>query len=149
MPVKRLRQYLDEHKVKYLVISHSPAYTAQEIAESAHISGKHVAKTVIVKQNDRFLMVVVPADQHVDFDALQKVVSGDTITIAGENEFAKQFPECDVGMMPPLGNLYDMPVYMDKALKSDTIVFNAGRYTELVEMAYDDFVRLVKPIILS
>ena len=146
MPVKRLREFLDSHKIKYVTISHSPAITAQEIAASAHIPGKELAKTVMVKIDGKMAMAVVPASYKVDFGLLQEVAEAEKVELADEREFKDMFPECEVGAMPPFGNLYDMDVYSSETLTEDEeIAFNAGSHTELIRLAYKDFEQLVQP----
>ena len=148
MPVPALTNFLDQHGVKYAVISHSPAFSAQEIAARAHISGKELAKTVILKLDGRLAMAVLPASQKVDLAELGQVIGG-RIEIAREDEFRSRFPECDLGAMPPFGNLYDMDVYVADSLAEDEeIAFNAGSFTELVQLAYRDYERLVQPRVL-
>ncbi|HZM15813.1 MAG TPA: YbaK/EbsC family protein, partial [Candidatus Krumholzibacteria bacterium] len=146
MPVQKLREYLDSHQVKYVVISHSQAFTAPEIAASAHIPGRELAKTVVVKLDDRLAMAVLPSSQQVDFDLLRAVAHARGAALATEKEFKDRFPECEVGAMPPFGNLYGMEVYVaDELTKDEEIAFNAGSHTELVRLAYHDFARLVRP----
>ena len=144
--IEKLKHFLDSNGVKYVSIRHSPAYTAQEIAASAHIPGKELAKTVMVKIDDAMAMAVVPATCRISLDLLKQVTGSDSVELAGEIEFARMFPECEVGAMPPFGNLYDMDVYAATALAEDEqIAFNAGSHTELIRMAYTDFERLVQP----
>ena len=146
MTLSKLREFLDSHHVKYLVISHSLAYTAQGIAALAHVSGKKLAKTVIVKIDGILAMAVVPASFHVDLVRLRTLTGAQTVEIASEPEFKDAFPDCETGAMPPFGNLYDMPVYADASLaKNDEITFSAGTHRELVRMGWDDVVRLVDP----
>jgi Ala-tRNA(Pro) deacylase len=149
MPVQALKDFLDQNGVKYVVISHSPAFTAQEIAAKAHISGEEVAKTVIVKSGDRLAMAVLPASMKVDLAGLQQAIGAGRIEIAKEEEFRSRFPECDLGAMPPFGNLYGMDVYVaDDLVEDEEIAFNAGSFTELIKLAYSDFERLVRPRVL-
>jgi Ala-tRNA(Pro) deacylase len=146
MPVQRLKELLDRHKVKYVVIQHSSAYTAQEIAASAHIPGKELAKTVIVKINGKMAMVVLPASYKVDLKHLKEVAGATSVELANEQEFGSLFPDCEAGAMPPFGNLYGMDVYVSVSLAEDEeIAFNAGSHTELVRLSYRNFVELVKP----
>ena len=107
MPVKRLKEYLDTNQVKYVAINHSPAYTAQEIAASAHVRGRELAKTVMVKVNGRMAMAVLPASRKVDFERLKAAAKADNVELAGEQAFRDMFPGCEVGAMPPFGNLYE------------------------------------------
>ena len=149
MPVKKLKQFLDKEKIRYVSISHSPAYTAQEIAASAHIPGKDLAKTVMVKLDGQMAMVVLPATRQVDFEAVKKKAGAKKVELANEKEFKDLFPECEIGAMPPFGNLYGMKVFAADALTKDAeIAFNAGSHTELIRLAYKDFERLVKPTVI-
>lgn len=148
MPTQKLKQYLDENNVKYVRIIHSPAYTSQEIAASAHVPGRELAKTVMVKVDGQMGMAVVPATRQVDPGQLADVAGAEKVDVATEEEFKDMFPQCEVGAMPPFGNLYNMPVCVDEALEEDEeIVFNAGTHAELVRMDYRDFKRLVQPVI--
>jgi len=146
MPVKKLKEYLDSHQVKYVTISHSPVYTAQEIAGSAHIPGKELAKTVMVKIDGKVAMAVLPASYRVDFDLLKKAAGASSVELASEKEFENMFPDCEIGAMPPFGNLYGMEVFVAASLTEDTeIAFNAGSHSELIRLSYKDFEKLVKP----
>ncbi len=146
MPLKQLKEFLDSHHVKYVTIGHSAAFTAQEIAASAHIPGKELAKTVMVELDGRLAMAVVPASMKIDFERLQQTAGAKKAGLADEVQFANLFPDCEVGAMPPFGNLYDMDVYVSERLtEDDEIAFNAGSHTELVRLAYADFERLVQP----
>jgi len=146
MPAKKLKEFLDDHQIKYTTIRHSQAFTAQEIAHSVHISGKDVAKTVIVKVDGKLAMVVLPASDQVVFSFLKDITGAENVELATEREFKDRFPGCEIGAMPPLGNLYDMDVYASESLgEHDEIAFNAGSHTELIRMKYSDYERLVKP----
>jgi Ala-tRNA(Pro) deacylase len=149
MPVQTLRDFLDRNRIKYVVISHSPAHTAQEVAASAHIPGRAMAKTVIVKLDGRLAMAVLPASEMIDLDLLGDAAFAQQAELSDENEFRDRFPGCELGAMPPFGNLYGMDVYVaDSLAEDDEIAFNAGSYTEVIRMAYPDYARLVKPRIL-
>lgn len=146
MPVRKLKEFLDNQNIKYVTISHSAAYTAQEIAASAHIPGKELAKTVMVKIDGKMAMAVLPASYNVDFDLFKKVAGTSKVELATEKEFKDMFPGCDVGAMPPFGNLYGMDVFVAESLAEDEeIAFNAGSHAELIRLAYKDFERLAKP----
>jgi len=145
MLAKRLKQYLDTHNIKYVSISHSLAFTALEIAKSAHIPSKEMAKTLIVEIDDQPTMVVVPAADKINLKVLAEVFDA-SVTLADEPEFSKLFPDCEVGAMPPFGNLYDLDVYIAESVtERETIAFNAGSHSEVIKMAYKDFEKLVKP----
>jgi Ala-tRNA(Pro) deacylase len=146
MPISRIKEFLDDHRVKYVSIAHSQAYTAQEIAASAHITGKELAKTVIVKLDGEMTMAVLRASDQVDLDLLRATAGAEQAELANENEFKGRFPECDPGAMPPFGNLYNMKVFVDESLtKDEQIAFNGGTHTELLRLSYRDFERLVVP----
>ncbi len=148
MPSSKLKALLDEEGVKYVTITHSTAYTAQEIAASAHIPGKELAKTVIVKLDGEMAMVVLAATAKVDLARVRELAQVGKVELATEVEFKSRFPECSPGAMPPFGNLYGMHVYADQGLTEDEeIAFNAGSHTELMRLAYRDFERLVKPTV--
>jgi len=146
MPSKKLKSFLDENKVKYVSIRHSSAYTAQEIAAIAHIPGKDLAKTVIIKIDGKMAMAVLPASYKVSFDNLKNIIGAKEIRLAYEQEFIDKFPDCEVGAMPPFGNIYGMDVFVAESLADDEeIAFNACNHTELIKMSFSDFEKLVKP----
>jgi Ala-tRNA(Pro) deacylase len=150
MPTEKLKKFLDNHDVKYVSVSHSPAYSAQTIAASAHIPGKELAKTVIVRIDDTFAMAVLPASYRVHLGHLKVAVSASHVELATEAELEDLFPDCESGAMPPFGNLYDMDVYVAEQLtEDDEIAFSAGSHTEVVRMSYEDFERLVMPKITA
>ncbi|MEJ2603352.1 MAG: YbaK/EbsC family protein [Gammaproteobacteria bacterium] len=150
MPATKLKEYLDRENVKYVIIGHSPAFTAQEIAERAHIPGKELAKTVLVKIDGEMAMVVVPASDHVKLAHLKEALGADDVDLADEYEFKDRFPDCETGAMPPFGNLYGMKVFVSTALREDDeIAFSAGSHSELIRLPYTEFERLVNPTPLA
>ena len=150
MILKTLCDYLDHESIRYTVISHSPAFTAQEIAAASHISGRELAKTVILRIDGELAMAVVPASYRVDLELLGELSSAVRIEIAHEADFRDVFQGCETGAMPPFGNLFDMPVHVADELTNDEyIAFNAGSHTELIQLRYADFERLVHPRVLD
>jgi Ala-tRNA(Pro) deacylase len=148
MPIKKLKKLLDTENVKYVTVSHSPAFTAQETAASAHIPGKELAKTVMVIIDGKMAMAVLPAYCRLDFELLKAAAKAREVELATEKEFKDMFPECDVGAMPPFGNLYGMEVFVaEKLAEDEEIAFNAGSHTELIKLSYKDFERLVMPTV--
>jgi len=146
MPSGKLKKFLDDNSIKYVKVVHSPAYTAQEIAAKAHIPGKELAKTIIVFVDGKMSMAVLPASYSIDFDYFRKTIGAKKIELATEAQFMDAFPDCELGSMPPFGNLYGMDVYVDQHLSEDEeIAFNAGTHAELYRLAYADFERFVKP----
>lgn len=148
MPVRPVAEYLDRQNIEYHAYNHSPAVTSQEVAESSHIPAARLAKTVIINADGELVMAVLPAHQHVDCEVLRSIMQAGQVRLAQEEEFQERFPLCEVGGMPPLGELYNMPVYMEESLLfADWIAFNAGTHTEVIKMDAGVFKRLVKPIL--
>lgn len=150
MAVNKLKEFLDEHKVKYITISHSPAYTAQEMAAKAHVPGKEIAKTVLVKVDGKLIMAVLPGSFKINFESLKQVLGSDNVRLADEHEFIDKFPDCEVGAMPPFGNIYGVDVFVANSLAEDEeIAFNACSHSQLIKMSYSDYEKLVKPVRLD
>lgn len=146
MATKRLIDYLEIHRIDYRRVPHSRAYTAQEVAAAAHIPGREIAKTILIKVEGRMVMMVLPATERLNMRQLRKTFRTDNVELASEQEFKSLFPECELGAMPPFGNLYGMEVYVSSSLSEDAeIAFNAGSHTEAVQLAYKDFETLVHP----
>lgn len=150
MPVKKLKEFLDANGVKYVSIIHSAAYTAQEVAASAHIPGKALAKVVIVELDGQMAMAVLPANRRLILQDLRELTGSEEVRFASEDAFKARFPDCEVGAMPPFGNLYGMEVFVADSLRENPeIAFNAGSHVEVIKLAYADFERLVKPKVVS
>jgi Ala-tRNA(Pro) deacylase len=150
MPVGKMKEFLDREKIKYVSIVHSTAYTAQEVAASAHVTGKELAKTVIVELDGEMAMAVLPANRKIVLQDLREVTGCDQVKFASEDKFKQRFPDCETGAMPPFGNLYGMEVFVAESLtNNDEIAFNAGSHTEVTKMAFTDFERLVQPKVVS
>jgi Ala-tRNA(Pro) deacylase len=140
----RLKTLLDENNVRYTLMTHSPAYTAQAAAATLHVPGKELAKTVVMSAGDNTVLAVLPASYHVDLKRLGELV-GRTVRLATEAEFISLFPDCELGAMPPFGSLYKLPVYVDESLAADEeIVFNAGTHRDAIRMRFADFERVSK-----
>jgi Ala-tRNA(Pro) deacylase len=150
MPAKRITQYLKEEKVKYKTLKYKPAYTAQEIAASAHIPGNQLAKTVIVELDGVMAMAVLSASYQIDFKRLKKALGVKKTKLATEKTFEDFLPDCELGSTPPFGNLYEMKVIVDKALTAEEMIaFCSGKHKELIQLAYKDFEKLVKPEVVD
>lgn len=146
MPAYGVKDFLEDQGIDFEIISHASADTAEEIAALTHISGRELAKTVVVNIDGTLAMAVVPASRRVDFAALQSATGAKMVRLASEADFENKFPGCETGAMPPFGNLYGMAVSVDEAIAvRKFIVFNAGSHTELVRLAYSDFAKLVVP----
>ncbi len=151
MPIStKLRNYLDDNNVKYITITHSKAYTAQEIAAAIHCPGKELAKSIMVKVNDQFVMIVLSASEKIDFDLLKKLFNQETVELATESEFKSLFPECEIGAMPVFGNIYGVDVYATENIaKDEEIFFNAGSHTIAIKLDTKYFLELVQPQIVK
>src|SRR3990170_343560 len=149
-PLTRVKEYLDKEKVPYEHHIHRTAYTAQEVAAEEHVPGKMLAKAIILKVDDRLAMAVLPATARADLAALGASAGAKEVRLATEFEFTGLFPDCEVGAMPPFGNLYGLPVYVEEMIRRDPeIVFNAGTHQDTIRMKYEDFARLARPHILE
>lgn len=149
MAIENLRNVLKDQHITYSVIHHSPAYTAQEIAARAHVPGKEMAKTVLVKIDGKMVMAVLPAHARLDLDLLKREATAKRIEMANEEEFKYLFPDCEIGAMPPFGSLYGMDTYVADTLTQDEhICFNAGTHQELIKLAYKDYADVVHPKIV-
>ncbi len=150
MPVTKLKTFLDNRGIRYVTINHSRAYTASEVAESAHVKSRDFAKTVIVKIDDALAMIVLPANRRLVLHDLREWLANDHVRLATEDEFRNAFPDCELGAMPPFGNLYGMPVYVAASLVDEPeIAFNAGTHSEVIKLAYEDFEQLVQPLVID
>jgi Ala-tRNA(Pro) deacylase len=145
---QRITSYLRHHHVEYEVQRHSPAFTAQDVAATEHLPGDQMAKVVMVVADGKLTMLVVPASRRVDEERAALALNAKEVRLAGEGEFTSTFLDCDVGAMPPFGNLYGVPVYVDSELADEkTITFQAGTHTRTITLKYADFESLVGPMV--
>lgn len=148
MPVAKLQKYLEENDVPFETIPHSQTFTAQETAAATHVPGREMAKTVMVKLDGELAMVVLPAPRMVSLERLKRVTGATEVALADEEEFKDRFPDVEAGAMPPFGNLWGLPVFVDRRLREDeAIVFEAGSHTEAVRLPYSAYERLVEPVV--
>lgn len=148
MRFMKIQDYLEQAKVMFEVHEHAPAYTAQEIAAEEHVSGYKLAKTVLVRADDRYVLCVLPAALKVDMEKVAEVVDADQVFLADETDMAKLFPDVEVGAEPPFGNLYDLPTIVDNSFAEDEeIVFQAGTHRQTIRMRFEDYRRLAEPVI--
>jgi Ala-tRNA(Pro) deacylase len=143
---ERLEEYLRNHGVQFEAQHHRVAYTAQDVAASEHIPGKYLAKVVMVVADGRLVMLALPAPHHVELDRARAALNASEVRLATESELSGAFQDCEVGALPPFGNLYNVPVYVDPYLAEDEwIVYRAGTHTDTHKISYADFERLVHP----
>ena len=150
MPETKLKNFLNSRGVKYQTIEHPPTYTAAETAASAHVVDRDFAKPVIVETGGGMAMVVLPADRKIVLSDLREMLGDPHLRLADENDFITRFPDCELGAMPPFGNLYGLPVYVAESLAEEPeIAFNAGTHREAIKMSYEDYAELVQPTVLN
>ena len=148
LSLNKLKEFLDNSLVAYEVLTHPVAFTAQQLAAVQHVKGKQLAKVVVARSGSEFMMIVLPAPYHVGLQRARAAIDRQDLEIAHESEFASLFAGCEPGAMPPFGNLYNVPVWVDESLAQDEeIVFNACTHTQAIKMKYSDFARLVHPIV--
>jgi len=142
----RLRTFLAQQKVKFKTQKHPVAYTAQEIAAAEHVPGKQLAKCVLIVTNKGPYLAVLPAIHLVDLKKLKSLLRATQLSIGKEADIRTLFPDVEVGAMSVFGNLYDVPVVVDKDLtEAAEIVCNAGTHAETLKLRYRDFAKAVKP----
>lgn len=144
--LRRLTSFLEGAGVPFEILRHERAYTSEEVAATQHVPGRELAKVVVARLADGFAMAVLPATSRLDLHKLGDLAGDPHAGLAGEDDLAVLFPGCEVGAMPPFGNLFHVPVYADRRLAEDErIVFEAGTHTETIRMAWRDYARLVQP----
>ena len=146
---ERLKGLFDQHRIQYQTAPHREVFTAQEVAQASHVPGRHLAKVLLVREGGGgYLMVVLPAACRVDLTALKTVAARRKLSLASEEEMGRLFPDCEIGAMPPFGNLYGLPVFIDACFpRAQEFVFQAGNHHEVVRMRYEDYEGLVKPVV--
>jgi Ala-tRNA(Pro) deacylase len=150
MITKTLKDYLDSQDVKYITTSHSPAFTASEVAQEAHVPGKQMAKVVIMRLEQELAMMVLPANYRINSGRMVQAMHTANLRLSNEGEFGHMFPDCALGAMPPFGALYGMKTYVARSLTEDIyLTFSAGTHSEVITMLTEDYLRLVNPEILS
>jgi Ala-tRNA(Pro) deacylase len=143
---EKLKKFLDQHHIDYETITHTPSFTAQGTAHSAHVSGREVVKTVILKVRDEMIMIALPANYRLNLGHLKNIFATENVELAHEEEFRKLFPDCEVGAMPPFGDLYGIDMFVaDELTKDREIAFNAGTHTELIKLSFADYEKLEHP----
>lgn len=146
----RLKELLDSSGVPYQHHTHPRHYTAAGTARAMHVSGKEMAKSVIVNTDGFLRIAVLPSDYRLDLKHLRFMTRSENLRLAREAEFKDVFPACEVGAMPPFGNAYGLPVFCDTMLQGNEFIeFNAGTHTDTVRMAFSDFKRLANPTMLD
>ncbi|HXJ82830.1 MAG TPA: YbaK/EbsC family protein [Candidatus Methylomirabilis sp.] len=145
----RLKRYLDQEQGAYEIIPHREVFSSREVAAESHVTDRQLAKVLAVREeDDGHLMVVLPAACRLDLNALRHATGRHRLSFVSEDDMGRLFPDCEIGAMPPFGQLYEMPVYLDACFsRAQTIVFRAGNHHEVVRMPYVEYERLVKPVV--
>lgn len=147
---QRLETYLRDNGVGFEVREHPAAFTAQQVAAAEHVPGRRFAKVVMVKADDRLHMLVMPAPERVDRQRARAALGVNEFHIASESDFSATFADCDLGAMPPFGNLYGVPVVVDASLgENELMTFQTGTHTTTMTIRYEDFIRLVRPKVIE
>ncbi|MDP4174490.1 MAG: YbaK/EbsC family protein [Bacteroidota bacterium] len=150
MTLLNVKDYLQKRDVRFKDIFHPVSFSAQETAARAHVKGREFAKTVLIFVDNKMVMTVLPASHFIDFDKLKTTLKAVKVGLASESEFKSRFPGCEVGAMPPFGNLFNMEVYMSESLLVNRdVTFNAGSHTEAITISIGEFVRIINPKILD
>jgi Ala-tRNA(Pro) deacylase len=145
---QRIRDYLDSQNVPYETLHHSQAFSAQEVAHSLHVSGKRCVKVVVAKGDNKPVLVVLPASHRLNFQDLKSALKANQLEMLIESELVGLFPDCDLGAVPPFGNLYGIGVWVDRAVaNAEKIVFCAGTHEDCIRMRYSDFAKLTMPFL--
>jgi Ala-tRNA(Pro) deacylase len=145
---QRIRDFLESQNVPYEELHHSQAFTAQEVAHSLHVSGKRCVKAVVAEKDREIVLVVMPASHRLNFQELKSVLRAHQLEMLVESELVGLFPDCDLGAIPPFGNLYGIDVWVDRAVAStEKIVFCAGTHEDCIRMRYSDFAKLTRPFV--
>ncbi len=145
---QRIRDFLDSQNVFYETIHHSQAFTAQEVAHSLHVSGKKCVKAVVAEGDHKTVIVVMPASHRLNFQELKSAMKVKQLEMLVEGELVGLFPDCDIGAIPPIGNLYGIDVWVDRAVAStEKIVFCAGTHEDCIRMRYSDFAKMTRPFV--
>lgn len=147
---KQLQNFLDSHQAKYAISSHHTAYTAREVASVEHLPAREVAKLVVVFGDGKYHMIVIPANRLVDFQEVRHTLGLSQARLATEDELAKLFPDCELGAMPPIGEIYGLPVFLDSSLLDEPMIaFNAGTHRDVIHMKTEDYRALVRPTMVA
>lgn len=146
MATRRIKEYLDGNGARYVILHHSPAYTASEVAAAVHVSGRTFAKVLVVMLDNQLALAVVPATRDVDFTLLRDAVGVRTARLADEAEFAGRFEGCQRGTVPPFGHLFGTETYVERSMGHEPeIAFNAGTHTDVMIMDFEEYCRLAHP----
>lgn len=144
----RIQAFFDERKADYETVRHTPTFSARELAHEDHVPERKVAKTVVFLGDDVYAMAVLPSDERIAMEDLRHALGLKELRLATEAEMLDLFPDCEVGAVPPIGPLFDLPVYVDSRLtEQDRIEFNGGTHRDEIRMTYAEFARLAEPIV--
>lgn len=146
--LQRCQRYLKQHNIRYAHSIHPPAFTARDIASADRVAAHKMTKVVVYFGGNGYGMLVLPADCVVDFAEVRRLLGLPDIRLAAEAELLGLFPDCEVGAMPPFGNIFSLPVLVDERIAiSEFIAFNAGTHKDVIRMSFSDFAGLVNPLV--
>lgn len=150
MPIRPLSEFLEHRNVRYRCYNHRPTYTAEATAHALHLPDDVVAKTVLLRADGQLVLAVLPASEAIDLTRFATLTGTRKVALASEQDMASVAPLCDPGCLPPVGNLYGLPVYVDASLAADDVIaIDSGTHTESVCMTYADFETMVQPRVMQ
>ena len=142
----RLQPYLDRMGIQYQMLRHDEVYTAQDLAQTEHVSGHKVIKPVLVQADGQFVLCAVPASCRVDMNELRKQLGAEEMKLADEQTLAQVFEDCELGAEPPIGAIFGLPTVMDDSLADqETVTFQSGSHAEAITIALSDYRRIAQP----
>ena len=144
-----LRKLLDQHKISYKCWTHPSVHTSEEAARMRGVPLESGAKALVLRSEGKFLMVVIAGDKKIDLKRVKDVIKSKRLSLATHEE-ALHVTHCTIGSIPPFGNLFSIPVYLDKSLLRNVIInFSAGRHDTSIAMSIADYQKVVKPVLVD
>ena len=148
----KVAEFLTNRKVDFKILSHPTAFDAQRLAQTLHIPGRVVAKTVLLRANGgySYIVAVLPATKTIDFARASSALGGSKLELATEADLAAHCPDCETGVLPPFGSQYAMQTIVDESLAKDLeIVFEGNTHDEAIRMKFEDFRQIEEPLIVD
>ena len=141
----KLESYLLQQDASYQLIAHEHSGFSMDTAEKAHIPGDALAKGILVKDEQGYLLVVLPSDYHIELETL-RILLRQQAELATEAEVGTLFNDCDPGAVPPIGAAYGIKTIWDPNTslgQSDDIYFEAGDHDHLIHVSGEQFHELM------
>ena len=143
----KIKDVLNKEKIDYEVLEHKPVYTSKEAAEVRGTELRQGTKALVLKTEEGFIQACVAGNKELDIEKLQKITLFKKLELANAKE-VRQATGCNIGSVPPFGNLFNLKVYFDKSvLENEIVAFNAGQHTKSIKMKAKDLVKVVNPVV--